>query len=106
MLPGFDGPITSMAKVNILFLMGHLANVVMDFIAQNLSTSGLVVSAFFVVILALIAINLVIIFINLDLHVNRPHLQNFAFAGYFIGLTHFFLNCSVTNFLGGGGFMP
>jgi hypothetical protein len=47
MLPGFDGPITSMAKVNILFLMGHLANVVMDFIAQNLSTSGLVVSAFF-----------------------------------------------------------
>jgi hypothetical protein len=43
---GFDSPITSLAKVHILILLGHLANVVMDFTAENLSTSGLVVSAF------------------------------------------------------------
>jgi hypothetical protein len=40
---GFDGPITSLAKVHILILLGHLANVVMDFTAENLS----IVSAFF-----------------------------------------------------------
>ncbi|EFX75118.1 hypothetical protein DAPPUDRAFT_250801 [Daphnia pulex] len=38
---GFDGPITSLAKVHILILLGHLANVVMDFTTENLSTSGL-----------------------------------------------------------------
>jgi hemolysin activation/secretion protein len=47
---GFDGPITSLAKVHILILLGHLANAVMDFTTENLSTSGLVVSAFFLLL--------------------------------------------------------
>jgi hypothetical protein len=36
-----------MARVNILLFVNQLANVVMDFVAQDLSTSGLVMSAFF-----------------------------------------------------------
>jgi hypothetical protein len=82
---GFDGPITSLATVHILILLGHLANVVMDFTAENLSTSGLVVSAFFfVIILGFITLNLIIVFINLDLPENRLHLHNLRKINVFL----------------------
>ena len=72
-------------------MVGQLASVVMDFIADELSTSGKVVSWFFcVLILALIAMNLVVVFINLDLNANRQRLHNLAFAGYVLGIVHFF----------------
>jgi hypothetical protein len=80
-----------MARVNILLFVNQLANVVMDFVAQDLSTSGLVMSAFFfVVILALICLNLVVVYINLDLYVNRPRLHDLTYACYVLGLAHVF----------------
>lgn len=43
---GFDGHITALVKVQILVLLEHLVNVVMDFTAENLSRSGVIVTAF------------------------------------------------------------
>lgn len=57
---------------------------------------------FFVIILGFITLNLIIVFINLDLPVNRLHLHNLAFAAYFFGLAHFFFKLPHDELLGRG----
>jgi hypothetical protein len=106
-LPGLDGPITALVKVQVLGLNQLIVNILMDFTTQSLSRSGWIVSAlFFVVVLGFIGLLLFIVFINLDIPENRGPFYNLSFAAYCLGLIYLFFKLLHDALLVRVGFMP
>lgn len=85
----FDGPMTALIKVQIVFLLESLVNAIIDFVSGNVISTGFVVKLFLILVTSLlIGTLLCIAYIDIDESSNLFHFKHLSFGPFCIGLSY------------------